>query len=318
MRKYEPFAKSDYGSLNPKVDLQPDFFTGFEASKRKEIIKAEAEFYHSITEAYSVDEKICKYYVDVETRDGVKIPVKVYSPLNCDGNIPALLFMHGGGFITCSPETHDFVPSYIAANAGVMCFSVDYRLAPEYKFPKGLEDCWDTAKWIFENAQELKVDKGRISVGGDSSGGNYTAVLTHMAKDSGGLDFYKQVLIYPATDFSGLVSKKSTQVYAPVGGGERSDVPDFLLQYLPENIKFDDPAVSPLLREEFSGLPPALFIQAECDSLCDDGLYYAKCLSEDGVDVKCRIYKGMPHAFILRTYDETFAALDYICEFLKK
>lgn len=317
MRKYAAFLKSDYGRLDPKVDLNPDFFTGFEPSRRKEIVTAEAGFYHSITEKYSVDDKLDKHYVEIMARDGVKIPVKVYRPLDCDENLPALLFMHGGGFITCSPETHDFVPSYIAANAKVMCFNVDYRLAPEYKFPKGIEDCWDAAKWIFENAEKLKVDKDRISVGGDSSGGNFTAVLTHMAKDSGEISFYKQVLIYPATDFSGKIPKKSAQIYAPVGGGDESAVPGFLMQYLPENVMFDDPAVSPLLREDFSGLPKALFIQAECDSLCDDGLYYAKCLSDDGVEVKCEIYKGMPHAFILRTYEETFKALDSICEFLK-
>lgn len=316
---YEPIIQSKYGQLDPKVSLEPDFFTGFKPERRKEITDAEAEFYRTITKPFSVDGKLEKYYISVKARDGYEIPVKVYKPKEAKGDLPALIFMHGGGFITCTPETHDFVPSYIAAHAGLMCFSVDYRLAPEYKFPVGIEDCADVLRWISANSEELGIDSDNISVGGDSSGGTYTAVLTQMMRDSGDVKLRKQVLIYPATDFSGIIPKKSAEVYTMVGSsGEGGDTgPSFLDMYLDKGADLRDPRISPLLAKDLSGLPEALFIQAECDALCDDGLIYAKLLQDAGVAVECLIYEGMPHAFILRTYSETFAALDRICAFLQ-
>ncbi|MEG1491881.1 MAG: alpha/beta hydrolase [Oscillospiraceae bacterium] len=318
MKKFEPIKTCNYGPLNPKVILEPDFFTGFDNTRRKEIVTKEAEFYHSITAPFSVSNKIQQSYIYVEATDGYKIPVKVYRPKNCDEKIPAMLFLHGGGFITCSPETHDYVPAYIAANAGVACFNVDYRLAPEHKFPTGIEDCCCVADWINSKAEELKLDANKLCIGGDSSGGNFAAVITHIAKDEGNLRFWKQVLIYPATDFSGNIPKKSAAVYAMPGTSDgESSSPSFLDQYLSTPEDRNNPRVSPLLRNDLKDLPEALFIQAECDALCDDGLYYAKALSDAGVPVQCEIYKGMPHAFILRTYEETFAALDRICSFLR-
>ncbi len=318
MKEYAPFLKCNYGKLDPKVILEPDFFTGFDPIHRKEIVAAEAEFYHSITKKYSMDSKIEKYYINVAARDDYNIPVKVYRPIKIEPSCPALIFIHGGGFITCSPETHDFVPAYIAANTGFVCFNVDYRLAPEHKFPKGVEDCYDVAKWINLHAYELGIDNSKLCIGGDSSGGNFAAVLTQMTKESGELSFWKQVLIYPATDFSCGIPKQSAAVYTMVGADDEGKSPSFLELYLPDGEDVKNPQVSPLLHEDLSNLPTALFIQAECDSLCDDGLYYAKALQDAGVKVQCEIYKGMPHAFILRTYDETFEALNSICRFLNE
>lgn len=317
---YEPIIRSNYGKLDAKVSLEPDFFTGFRPEHRKEITDAEAKFYRSITERFSVDDKLEKSYISVPARDGFNIPVKVYRPKQAKAYAPALMFIHGGGFITCTPETHDYVPSYITAKTATVCFSVDYRLAPEFKFPVGIEDCADVLGWIFANAEKLGVDTKRISVGGDSSGGTFTAVLTQMMKKSDEIKIWKQVLIYPATDFSGEIPKKSAEVYTMVGSdvGEAEKEPTFLERYLGKDKDLHDPRISPLLAKDLSGLPEALFIQAECDALCDDGLIYANRLKEEGVKVECELYKGMPHAFILRTYDESFAALDKICSFLGK
>lgn len=317
---FEPIMQSKYGPLSAKVSLEPDFFTGFMPERRKQITDAEAAFYHSITEPYSVDDRLSKSYISVPARDGFQIPVKVYRPKNETGVLPVFLFMHGGGFITCNPETHDFVPSYIAAKGSFLCFSVDYRLAPEHPFPKGLEDCEDVLLWISEHAEELYADADRIAVGGDSSGGTFTAVLTQMMRDSKRLKLWKQVLIYPATDFSGDISKKSAEVYTMVGSADDGEQagPSFLDWYLGESADLHDSHVSPLFAKSFRDLPQALFIQAECDALCDDGLIYAKCLQDAGVSVECHLYEGMPHAFILRTYTETFDALDQICAFLQK
>lgn len=320
MRTYEPIQKLNYGPLDPKVNLLPDFFTGFEPQRRSEIVAEEAKFYHGITEPYSVDDKLDKHYTSFKADDGYEIPVKVYRPKKAKGELPALVFIHGGGFKTCSVETHDFVPSYIAANAGILVYNVEYRLAPEYKFPAGLEDCYQAVQWISKNTKQLGVDPNCIMVGGDSSGGTFSAAITQMARVRGDISIAKQILIYPATEFTGTIKKRSAEVYTMVGssGDEPvSPISPLMMEYLndPEKEVWN-PYVSPMLAEDFSGLPEALFIEAECDALVDDGLIYAKLLQDAGVPVNCKVYNGMPHAFVLRTYDETFAALDEICRFI--
>lgn len=319
MLKFDPIIKSDYGSLDPKVNLLPDFFSGFEPDRRKEIVTEEAKFYHKITAPYSVDNLIEKNYTKFRSFDGMEVSVKVYRPKNCSKILPVMVFIHGGGFITCSIETHDFVPSYIAANANIEVINVEYRLAPEYKFPTGLEDCYEALRWITQNADKLRVNAQKISVGGDSSGGNFAASLCLMAKNRGDIKIDRQVLIYAVLDLTNEVDKQAAKVYGPVGGaeGEPAEEPGYIRAYLSNNDNRKNPYISPIFANEFSLLPKALFIQAECDSLCDDGLIYAKMLQDAGVSVDVKIYKGMPHAFILRTYNETFSALDKVCKFLK-
>ena len=313
---YVPIVKCDYGPLDPKVELKPDFFTGFVAAKRDEITSKEADFYHSITKQYSVDDLIDKRLLTIQAKDGTKITVKEYRPRNCSESIPAVMFFHGGGFVTCTIETHDYVPSYLAAKANVAVYSVQYRLAPEYPYPAGIEDCYSACQYVAERASELRIDKDHITVAGDSSGGNFAAVICLMARDRKDLKIDKQVLIYPVTDVTNKIHKDSMRVY---GNGEASDEPAWYLKaYLPDVSKFEsNPYVSPMWADDFNGLPPALFIDAECDTLLDDGLIYANLLKQDGVKVEVHIYKGMPHAFILRTYKETFEALDQIVEFIK-
>lgn len=317
--EFKPLIQCEYGPLADKVNLEPDFFTGFVPERRAEIVAEEARFYHGITAPYSVDGKLNKWYETFKSFDGTEISIKIYQPRAEGKDRAALVFVHGGGFKTCSVETHDFVPSYLAANAGVVAFSVEYRLAPEYRFPIGLKDCYEAVKWVKAQAQRLGIDPAKVSVGGDSSGGTFSASMTLMARRDGeAID--KQVLIYPATDVGGLVPKKSAEVYTMVGSTDDDDgapKETLLDAYLPDPALVRDELVSPLVAEDLSGLPKALFIQAECDALLDDGLMYARRLKDAGVDVEAHVYRGMPHAFILRTYEETFEALDAICAFLK-
>ncbi len=320
MKQYEPIVKLQYGPLKAKVNLLPDFFTNFVPERRAEIVAEEAAFYHGITEPYSVNSRLEVVWTRFTADDGYEVPIKTYHPKTVNGKLPALVFFHGGGFKTCSVETHDFVPAYLAANANVIAFNVEYRLAPEDKFPTGLEDCYQAVRWIASNAESLDVDANRLTVCGDSSGGNFAAAITLMARERKEFSIDKQVLIYPALDFSGTIKKRSAEVYTMVGAkpdAHAKSVSPLMREYLndPER-EIMNPLVSPLLAESFQGLPQALFIEAECDALADDGLIYANLLKQAGVKVTCKVYEGMPHAFILRTYEETFAALDEICRFL--
>ncbi len=314
----EPLIHCDYGPLAAKVNLEPDFFTGFVPERRAEIVAEEAKFYHGITAPYSVDDRLNKWYESFPSFDGAEIQIKIYQPKAPGSRRPAFVFVHGGGFKTCSVETHDFVPSYVAANAGVVAFSVEYRLAPEHRYPVGLKDCYAAIEWVRAQADRLCIDPMKVAVGGDSSGGSFAVSLTLMARRVG-LPLDKQVLIYPVTDPSGIVPKGSAQVYTMVGSSDDDDAPKETLMdtYLADPAQVRDELVTPLLAEDLSGLPKALLIQAECDALLDDGLMYGRRLKDAGVDVEAHVYKGMPHAFILRTYDETFEALDAICAFLK-
>lgn len=318
---FRPYEELSYGPLDPKVSLEPDFFSDFVAERRAEIVEREASFYRKITEPYSVSDQIDTSWTSFTSSDGVEIPIKCYRPRSAapSDSLPCVMFFHGGGWKTCSVETHDYVPSYLAAHAQVMCLSVEYRLAPEHKFPCGLEDCYAACMWASSHASELGLDHSRMVVAGDSSGGNFAAVVAQMAQKRGNFSLTGQVLIYPVCDLEDLVvQKRSPGIYGPLRGEDLGPSP-LACDYLscPEE-QVKDPRFAPLLAEDLSGLPPALFILAECDSLVDDGLYYAQRLVNAGVDVKVRVWQGMPHAFILRTYEETFEALETIAAWLKE
>ena len=249
--------------------------------------------------------------------DPVENKQDVYRPKNTQGKIPVIVSVHGGGWVYGDKERYQFYCMDLAER-GFAVGNLSYRLAPEYKFPRGLEDCYLACKWAIEHKEKLGIAEDRLFVCGDSSGGNFAAAIALMAKDRKEFDVYGQILIYPVTDVAEAVKKRSLEVYGSVCGTEEHPTP-VLTSYF-KNIKADagKPYASPLLADDLEGLPKALFIQAECDGLVDDGLMYAKRLKDAGVPVECKVYEGMPHAFILRTYSETFEALDQICAFLKK
>lgn len=316
MGEFEPILQSQYRPLAPYVDLEPDFFSNFDPKKRKEIVNREENFYHELTKPYSLEDKVDQEMLKFKSFDTTDINVKFYCPKDCPDVSPAVIFIHGGGFITCSPETHNYVPEYLAAKARVRCFNIDYRLAPEYPFPTGLEDCYAVILEILKDSKKFNIDENRIVLCGDSSGGNFVAALTLMARDRKEFSVFKQVLIYPVTDLSNTIPSKSAKFFAPDSSDNR--MPPYKEWYLPDPKEARNIYVSPVLAKNFKDLPPALFIQAGCDLLLDDGLIYANCLKNDGVVVDVKVYEGMPHAFILRTYDETFEALDKIVEFVKQ
>jgi len=226
---------------------------------------------------------------------GGEIPIRVYTP-EAPGPLPVLVYFHGGGWVVCNLDTHDVVCTAIAHRAGAVVVAVDYRLAPEHKFPAAVVDCYAATAWVAANAGQLGVDPKRISVGGDSAGGNLAAVVSIRSRDENGPAIRSQVMVYPVTDLSSF----ATPSYAEFAENHyltKKEMEWFRDLYLRNAEDARNPHASPLLAENLRGLPPALVITAECDPLRDEGAAYAKRLEDAGVPVTYTCYAGMIHPF---------------------
>lgn len=224
-----------------------------------------------------------------------QIPIRVYSP-DASGPRPAMVYFHGGGWVVCDLDTHDVVCRAIARRAGAVVVSVDYRLAPEFKFPAAVVDCYAATVWVAENAGRLGISPNRISVGGDSGGGNLGTVVALKSRNEKGPAIALQVMVYPVTDLSSF----ETPSYREFAEGyqlTKAEMEWFRDHYLSTMEDASDPYASPLLANDLRGLPPALIITAECDPLRDEGEAYAKRLIDAGVSVTCTRYAGMIHPF---------------------
>jgi len=225
---------------------------------------------------------------------GGDIPVRLYSPA-ADAVLPVVVYFHGGGWCIGNITSHDGVCRKLATQSGLAVVSVDYRLAPENKFPCAAEDCYAAAKWVADNAGELRVDASRMALAGDSAGGNLTAVTSILARDRGGPTISFQLMIYPAVD--------ATMSFASVkenGEGyllSARDMAWFYDHYAGSDGDRKDPVLSPLYTPDLSGLPPALVITAEYDPLRDEGEAYADALQQAGVSARASRYDGMIHGF---------------------
>jgi acetyl esterase len=207
-----------------------------------------------------------------------------------------MVYFHGGGWVICDLDTHEVVCSAIAHRAGAVVVSVDYRLAPEHKFPAAVTDAYAATAWVSANAARLGVDASRISVGGDSAGGNLGAVVSLKSRNENGPAIALQALIYPVTDLSSM----ATPSYVEFAEGYQLSkvlMEWFRDHYLVAAEAARDPYASPLLALDLRGLPPAVILTAECDPLRDEGEAYAKRLAEAGVPVTCTRYAGMIHPF---------------------
>lgn len=226
---------------------------------------------------------------------GGQIPVRVYTPAGA-GPFGALVFFHGGGWVIGNIETHDVTCRDLADGSGCVTISVDYRLAPEHKFPAAPEDCYAATKWVADNARSLNIDANRIAVGGDSAGGNLAAVVSQMARDRGGPKLGFQLLVYPATDCAN--ETPSQREFSQDGYIlSRADMDWFYGHYLNSLGDKTNPLVSPALAKSLANLPPAYVITAEVDPLRDEGEAYGAALSKAGVRVKSKRYNGVCHGF---------------------
>lgn len=233
--------------------------------------------------------------IKVPTKDG-PVPVRVYKPKTLTKSpAPALIFYHGGGWVICDLDSHDVVCRQMADQAGFMVFSVDYRLAPEHKFPAAAVDCIATTQWIVDNAANFGIDTNNIFVGGDSAGGNLTAVVTINARDNGGPKIKGQVLVYPATDM-GMTTPSCSNPDMDVLLSSTL-MRWFIEHYLNGHGDADDWRASPLRIKDMKGLPQAFVMTAGADPLHDEGIAYKDRLTAAGVDVAYVNYPGQFHGF---------------------
>jgi acetyl esterase len=225
-----------------------------------------------------------------------EITVRIYTPEG-EGPFPGVVYLHGGGWVICDLETHDNVCRAIARRASAIVVAVDYRLAPEHKFPVAIEDCEDALRWTASNAAALGIDPSRLAIAGDSAGGSMATVLAARARDANGPALALQIMVYPVTDLAGG-DTPSRREFAEDHFLTKGSMDWFTTTFLSRPEDARNPHVSPAYLEDLRGLPPALVITAECDPLCDEGEAYARRMGEAGVRVTQTRYAGMIHPFL--------------------
>ncbi|CRK61020.1 Esterase/lipase [Alloactinosynnema sp. L-07] len=223
------------------------------------------------------------------------VPARFYAPEGVGDDAPLLVYYHGGGWVVGDLDSHDNVSRFLAKRAGVKVLSVDYRLAPEHRFPAAVDDALTAFNHAVKNAAELGIDPDRIAVGGDSAGGNLAAVTALQAVRAGGAVPKFQLLIYPAVDAS--VRRRSRELFADGFFLTSADMDWFREHYAPNEDDRVNPLFSPLLAEDLTGLPPAYVATAGFDPLRDEGEAYAERLKESGVKVIAVRYPDLIHGY---------------------
>ncbi len=260
--------------------------------------------------------------VPVGSTEDVTVPgpagplrARIYRPEGTDGSRPTLLFVHGGGFVIGDIDTHDNQARALCRGTGAVVVSTEYRLAPEDPWPAAVDDVMAALDWVAGRVDELGGDAKRLAIGGDSAGGNLSAVAAQRASAAGGPRLAAQLLIYPATDMRDVDDYPSRVENATGYFLTEDDMRWFDTKYVPADAERTDPGLSPLLAPSLAGLPPAVVATAEFDPLRDEGDAYARALEAAGVPVRHRQYPGMIHGFfdLGVLSPAAAAAVDAIC-----
>ncbi|MDQ4491778.1 alpha/beta hydrolase [Sinomonas sp. ASV486] len=226
------------------------------------------------------------------------VPVRIYTPTEADAH-GVIVYFHGGAFFLGSLDTHDHVARALATETGLKVISVGYRRAPEAAFPAGLTDCYGVVRWAAEHGELLTWDGTTLAVAGDSSGGTFAAAVAAMAHDDGFDRITHQILYYPSLDLDFDEARYASLWENAVGYGlETAGLKPFNAFYLDSGADPADPLVSPIKREDLTGLPAALILTAEFDPLRDEGELYGRRLAEAGVDATVTRYAGANHGFV--------------------
>ncbi|MGO4890592.1 alpha/beta hydrolase [Anaerobacillus sp. MEB173] len=240
--------------------------------------------------------KIEDHIISVGQEQDDEITVRIYTPEG-QGPFPLFVYYHGGGWVIGDIELADATCRMIANRTGSIVVSVDYRLAPEYKFPVPVQDSYAALQWVEENAEVINGNASNIVVGGDSAGGNLAAVVSMMARDQNGPQIKAQVLIYPVTNLS--YDTESYKQFEKGYGLDRDLMIWFGDYYIRNEADKKNSYVAPLLAEDVTNLPQAFVITAEFDVLKDEGQAYAKRLQEAGVKVETNCEEGLVHGYFL-------------------
>ena len=246
------------------------------------------------------------------------IPLRIYTP-HGEGPFPLMVFFHGSGFVVCDLDTHDAMCRNLCDGTGCVVVSVDYRLAPEHKFPAAPDDCLAATLWAAANASALRGDAGKILVAGDSAGGNLAAVTALRARDEGGPVLIGQMLIYPVTDYHQPPTPSMTE-NAEGYGLTRQGMIWFWNHYVRSPGDGVHPHAAPARAATLGGLPPALVVTAQYDPLRDEGEAYAEALRKAGVAVEMTRWNGMNHGFFFfpGLVDKATEAMDAACAWTRR
>jgi acetyl esterase len=249
---------------------------------------------------------------------GGSLPLRIYTPEG-KGPFPIMVFFHGSGFVVCDLDTHDAMCRNLCVGTGSVVVSVDYRLAPENKFPAAPDDCLAATRWAVDNAGMLNGDTSRVIVAGDSAGGNLAAVTALRARDEGGPALAGQLLIYPVTDYH-TPGTPSYEENAEGYGLGRAGMEWFWDHYLADPSHAAHPHASPLRANNLAGLPPAYVATAEYDPLRDEGEYYGIALQAAGVPTRIKRWDGVNHGFFffVGIVDTSGAAMDEACAWVNQ
>jgi acetyl esterase len=226
------------------------------------------------------------------------IPVRIYRPIGSAATdiLPAQVYYHGGGWVIGDLDSHDWVCRMVANMAHCVVASVDYRLAPEHRFPAAFDDSLAACEWVAANAGRLGIDPARLSVGGDSAGGNLAAAVALALRDHDTIKLRAQILTYPIVDTTAIYDKRFGNGVALTNGAMHA----FIEHYVPDAAQRKDWRVSPLFAASLKGLPPALVILAGFDPLYAEGKAYAERLASEDVAVTVKDYPGQMHGFVSR------------------
>ncbi|MBW8848680.1 MAG: alpha/beta hydrolase [Burkholderiales bacterium] len=250
----------------------------------------------------------------VEDLEAAGCPARLYAPSG--ERLPVMLYLHGGGFTIGDLETHDSLCRQLALRSGAAVLALDYRLAPEHRFPAAVDDAWAALAWLHEQAGALGLDGKRLAVGGDSAGGTLAASTAFFARDRG-LPLALQLLITPGTDSH--MSHDSHRRFAEGYLLDAASIEWFFSQYIDAEQR-GDWRFAPLHADDHGGLAPAAVLLAEADPLVDEGLAYADVLRAAGVPVQLELARGVTHDFIKmgRSLPEAITALDFCAAALKE
>ncbi|MFI6867488.1 alpha/beta hydrolase [Nocardia sp. NPDC050406] len=224
-----------------------------------------------------------------------EVPMRLYRPLDADKVPGVVVFYHGGGFVLCGLDSHDRFCRTMANEAGVIVMSVDYRRAPDARFPAAAEDAYAVLRWVADHAESLGGDPARVAVAGDSAGGNLATVAALQARDNGGPDIAFQLLMYPMLDpacDSGSYTDNAEGYFTTA-----VHLRWYWQQYLDGPADAEQPYANPF-RANLSGLPPAYIATAEFDPLRDEGEAYGQRLREAGVETEIQRWNGTVHGFM--------------------